>query len=65
MVGTLVALDNWSYFKMSKDSRPFCGVCKDNRADTYEKIEQPVDYWCATCYLKLMDARERVNVGGN
>ena len=50
---------------MSKDSRPFCGVCKDNRADTYEKIEQHVDYWCATCYLKLMDARERVNVGGN
>ena len=47
---------------MSKDTRPYCGVCKDNRADTYEKRKQHVDYWCATCYLKLMDTREMMNV---
>lgn len=47
---------------MSKDTRPFCGVCKANRADTYEQQNQNINYWCATCYLKLMDSREITNV---
>lgn len=43
---------------MYVESRPFCGVCKDNRADTYEQKNKDRKYWCATCYLILMKQRE-------
>ena len=46
---------------MYVDSRPFCNVCKHGRADTYEKYNKDIKYWCAKCYLILMEKREGIS----